>query len=133
MFLPQTAYMPLGSLREAILFPDKIHEAPDELLIQLLQEFDLSQLTGRLHEVTRWSQHLSPGELQRIAFIRVLIHKPSWVFLDESTAALDVAHEKEVYRLLSSKLPDCSVVSVGHHLSVDGYYDKEINLEMYGV
>lgn len=133
MFLPQTTYMPLGTLREAILFPDKIHDAPDALLIQLLQEFDLPQLTGRLHEVTTWTEHLSPGELQRIAFIRVLIHKPSWVFLDESTAALDLAHEKQVYALLKEKLPDCSIVSVGHHPSIDGYHDQEIDLEVYGV
>jgi len=133
MFLPQTSYMPLGSLREAILFPDKIHDIPDEFLIQLLQEFDLPQLTGRLDEITRWPEHLSPGELQRIAFIRVLIHQPFWVFLDESTAALDLAHEKQVYQLLKEKLPDCSVVSVGHHPSIDGYHDKEIDLEVYGV
>ncbi len=132
MFLPQTSYMPLGSLREAILFPDKIYDVPDALLIELLEACDLSQLTGRLHEVTRWPEHLSPGELQRIAFIRVLIHKPFWVFLDESTAALDLAHEKQVYTLLKDKLPDCSVVSVGHHPSIDGYHDKEIDLEAYG-
>ncbi len=132
MFLPQTNYMPLGSLREAIVFPDKIHDAPDELLIQLLQECDLSQLTGRLHDVERWSEHLSPGELQRIAFIRVLVHKPFWVFLDESTSALDLAHEKQVYNLLKNKLPDCSVVSVGHQPSIDSYHDLEIDLEVYG-
>lgn len=133
MFLPQTSYMPLGCLREAILFPDKIHDIPDELLIHLLQEFDLPQLAGRLDEITRWPEHLSPGELQRIAFIRVLIHKPSWVFLDESTAALDLMHEKQVYQLLKDKLPDCSVVSVGHHPSIDDYHDKEIDLEVYDV
>lgn len=133
MFLPQTSYMPLGSLREAILFPGKIKGTPDELLVQLLREFDLPQLTDRLDEVMRWPEHLSPGELQRIAFIRVLIHKPFWVFLDESTAALDLAHEKQVYQLLKEKLPDCSVVSVGHHPSVDIYHDKEIDLEVYGV
>ncbi len=133
MFLPQTTYMPLGSLREAILFPDKTHDAPDSLLVSLLQECDLSQLSGRLHEVTSWTEHLSPGELQRIAFIRVLIHKPFWVFLDESTSALDLIHEKQVYVLLRDKLPDCSIVSVGHHPSIDGYHDQEINLEMYGV
>lgn len=131
MFLPQTTYMPLGSLREAILFPDKIHDTSDAMIIELLREFDLNQLSNRLHEVTRWTEHLSPGELQRIAFIRVLIHKPYWVFLDESTSALDLAHETQVYMSLKNKLPDCSIVSVGHHPSIDGHHDQEINLEVY--
>ena len=125
--------MPLGSLREAILFPDKISDAPDERIIELLKACDLSHLASRLNEVRRWSESLSPGELQRIAFIRVLVHKPFWVFLDESTSALDLAHEQEVYNLLRDQLPDCSIVSVGHHIETEDHHDQEINLESYAV
>ncbi|MCD6039887.1 MAG: bacA [Gammaproteobacteria bacterium] len=131
MFLPQTTYMPLGTLREALLFPDKVHKTSDELLMQLLEEFDLSHLVSQLNEVANWSGHLSPGELQRIAFIRVLIHKPFWVFLDESTSALDLIHERQAYHLLKNKLPDCSVVSVGHRPSIQSYHGQEIDLEAY--
>ena len=55
------------------------------------------------------------------------------MFLDESTSALDLPHEKQVYTMLKNRLPDCSVVSVGHHPSIDGYHDEEINLEVFGV
>ena len=96
LFLPQTPYMPLGTLRDALLFPDKINSISDELLIQLLQAVDLPKLTNQLEIISRWSEQLSPGELQRIAFIRVILHKPDWVFLDESTSALDLAHEKQI-------------------------------------
>jgi putative ATP-binding cassette transporter len=133
MFLPQTSYMPLGSLRDAMLFPDKIQNVPDERLMELLKACDLSQLTSKLDEVAPWAEQLSPGELQRIAFIRVFIHKPDWVFLDESTSALDLLHEKEIYKLLADELPNCSIVSVRHRLNVEGYHDEEINLEAYGV
>ena len=129
LFLPQTPYMPLGTLRDALLFPDKINSISDELLIQLLQAVDLPKLTNQLEIISRWSEQLSPGELQRIAFIRVILHKPDWVFLDESTSALDLAHEKQIYNLLKNKLPNCSIVSIGHHPSLDEYHDIEINLE----
>lgn len=132
MFLPQTSYMPLGSLREAMLFPDKIQNVSDERLMELLKACDLSQLTSKLDEIAPWAEQLSPGELQRIAFIRVFIHKPDWVFLDESTSALDLLHEKEIYKLLEDQLPHCSIVSVRHRLNVEGYHDEEINLEAYG-
>src|SRR4029079_168606 len=109
MFVPQTSYMPLGSLREALVFPDKIISISDDLLIQLLRQCDLPHLTNQLDVVSRWTEHLSPGELQRIAFLRVLLHKPDWVFLDEITASLDIAREKQLYRLLKDQLPNCSV------------------------
>ncbi|MCC2666828.1 MAG: bacA [Gammaproteobacteria bacterium] len=133
MFLPQTTYMPLGTLREALLFPNKTNSASDEVLITLLQAVDLAQLTNQLQQVTHWAEHLSPGELQRIAFIRVILQQPDWVFLDESTSAMDLVHEKQVYTLLKNKLPNCSVVSIGHHPSVDEYHNEEINLEAYEV
>jgi putative ATP-binding cassette transporter len=133
MFLPQTPYMPLGTLRDALLFPDKVHDVTDQMLISFLEELDLAHLVSQLHNVARWTEQLSPGELQRIAFIRVFIHKPDWVFLDESTSALDLAHEEAVYSLLKKKLPNCSIVSVGHSPSINSHHDIEINLEPYGI
>lgn len=131
MYLPQRSYMPLGTLREALLFPDNISHLPDSELIQLLHHCDLPLLTKELHHVTRWSEHLSPGELQRIAFVRVLIHAPDWIFLDESTSALDLRHEQQLYELLKKQLPHCSIVSVGHRPSLEKYHDKIIELEAY--
>jgi putative ATP-binding cassette transporter len=76
---------------------------------------------------------LSPGELQRIAIARLIVHKPDWVFMDESTSSLDLAHEKEVYQLLKERLPHCTVISVGHRPSLDDYHDEEIDLSAYAV
>ena len=131
MFLPQKPYMPLGTLEEALLFPDNIPLLPETKLIELLEACDLPALTTQLKQVARWSEQLSPGELQRIAFIRVLIHQPDWVFLDESTSALDLRHEKALYNLLKNRLPHCSIVSVGHRPSIEDFHDETIELEKY--
>lgn len=128
MYIPQRSYMPLGTLQEALLFPDHILPVSEDELIQLLRDCDLPNLTHELHHATIWSEHLSPGELQRIAFVRVLLHKPDWVFLDESTSALDLTHEQQLYQLLKKRLPNCSVISVGHRPSLSNYHDQTVDL-----
>lgn len=131
MYVPQKSYMPLGTLREALLFPDNINAISDEKLKSLLRDCGLAELAPRIHEVAVWSLQLSPGEQQRIAFVRVIIHEPDWVFLDESTSALDLANEKNMYQLLKQNLPNCSVVSVGHRPSLDEYHEHEVDLSEY--
>jgi putative ATP-binding cassette transporter len=131
MYLPQRAYMPIGTLREAMLFPDRVSDVTDEELIRLLKACDLPDLTTRLADVSMWSEQLSPGELQRIAFARVLLHKPDWVFLDESTSAMDLALEKHLFELLKKRLPNCSIVSVGHQPSVEAYHDHQLDFTKY--
>lgn len=133
MYLPQKPYMPIGTLEEALLFPDDIGTLDEATLIQLLNDVQLPELTNQLDHATMWSEHLSPGELQRVAFIRVLIHKPDWVFLDETTSALDLESEKYLYNLLKTRLPHCSIVSVGHRPSLEGFHTHQIDLSNYSV
>ncbi len=133
MFLPQRSYMPIGTLQEALMFPNNMSLLPDQELKKLLNECGLHNLIDQLHETKTWSENLSPGELQRIAFARILIHKPDWVFLDETTSSLDVESEKKLYDLLKTKLPNCSIISVGHRPSLAGYHDREINMAEYKI
>ncbi|VVC74891.1 Vitamin B12 transport ATP-binding protein BacA [Aquicella siphonis] len=131
MYLPQKPYMPIGTLAEAILFPDKKDPELEKNIETVLHDCHLDGLIPRLSEVAHWSEQLSPGEQQRVAFARVLLHKPDWVFLDESTSMLDLANEAHLYKILRERLPDCSVVSVGHHPSVDAFHDQVVNMSKY--
>lgn len=133
MYLPQKSYMPIGTLRDALLFPAQTSKVSDEDLIELLRTCDLPELIPRLHDVSMWSEQLSPGELQRISFARVLIQKPDWVFLDESTSALDLPHEKMLYNLIKERLPGCSLVSIGHQPSVEAFHEHQLDLSQYSV
>lgn len=131
MFLPQMPYMPMGTLSQAILFPLNDHEEMRSHLEQVLHECNLENLIPRLHESATWAEQLSPGEQQRIAFARVLLHKPDWVFMDESTSFLDMGNEEYLYKIIKTKLPNCSVVSIGHRQSLDAYHDHIIHMEDY--
>lgn len=131
MYLPQRPYMPIGTLAEAILFPD--HEQPEleKQLEKVLRLCRLESFIPRLQEVAPWSEQLSPGEMQRIAFARVLLHKPDWVFMDESTSSLDIENEAYLYSLIKKQLPNCSIVSVGHRSTLDELHDHIIDMAKY--
>ena len=128
MFLPQRPYLPLGSLRRAIYYPQPVPENADDNLAGLLERFGLQKLVGQLDAVDDWSRILSLGEQQRLAFIRILLLRPDIVFLDESTSALDEPREAQAYEILHQMLPQMAVVSVGHRSSLLNCHDKQLVL-----
>lgn len=128
LFLPQRPYLPLGSLRRAIYYPQPVPENTDDNLTGLLERFGLQKLAGQLDAVDDWSRILSLGEQQRLAFIRILLLRPDIVFLDESTSALDEPREAQAYDILHQMLPQMAVVSVGHRSSLLNCHDKQLVL-----
>lgn len=131
MFLPQRPYMPIGTLAEAMLFPDHVQPEHKEKLEQVLKDCRLEGLIPRLYEVAPWTEQLSPGEQQRIAFARVFLHKPDWVFMDESTSMVDLGTEAFLYQQMKTLLPNCSIVSVGHRSSLNDHHTHVIDMEKF--
>lgn len=129
LFLPQKPYMILGTLRQQLLYPHTDSQIPDEQLEEALRQVnlaDLSEKVGGLDVELSWSDVLSLGEQQRLAFARLLLTKPSYAILDEATSALDVQNEKRLYRMLQES--DTTIVSVGHRLSLLQYHQKVLQL-----
>ncbi|WP_294151695.1 ABC transporter ATP-binding protein/permease [uncultured Selenomonas sp.] len=127
LFLPQRPYLPLGSLRRALAYP-RTAAGTDEELAAALHDVGLERLVGDLDRIDDWSRILSLGEQQRLAFARVLLVKPQWVFLDEATSALDEPREQEMYELLKKRLPGLSIVSVGHRSTLFAQHEEELHL-----
>jgi len=93
-----------------------------------LRTVGLPNLVERLDEDGNWAQRLSIGEQQRVAFARVLLARPEIVFLDEATSALDEAAEMSLYRLLRDASWRPTIVSVGHHGTLQRFHDAIVNL-----
>ena len=124
LFVPQRPYTPQGSLRRAICYPNI---RPDEhQLAAALEACRLGYLKEMLDTEDDWQHKLSPGELQRIAFVRILITRPRLVLLDEATAALDEETEAALYRLIRQKLPDSIIVSIGHRSTLNAFHNQII-------
>jgi putative ATP-binding cassette transporter len=128
LFLSQKPYLPVGTLRSALVFPGNV-EADDEALEKLLVECGLPRLKGQLDTSDNWQQVLSGGEQQRFAIARCLLHQPDFIFMDEGTSALDEESEAMLYNLLRSRLPHAGIVSIGHRSSLDALHDERIELE----
>ena len=85
-------------------------------------------LRGRLGESGLWSHTLSLGEQQRLAFARIFLQRPRWIFMDEATSALDEPAEAVLYETLIRELPAAGIVSVGHRSSLIAFHESRLVL-----
>ncbi|MBO1022605.1 ABC transporter ATP-binding protein/permease [Methylobacterium sp. SD274] len=129
LVLPQRPYIPLGTLRGAVVYPSTTDQFSDEAIREALIAAQLPQLADRLDEIDAWDQRLSGGEQQRLAIARAVLAKPAWLFLDESTAALDEPSEAGIYRMLRERLPGTTIVSIGHRSTLHALHDTRIDMK----
>ncbi len=128
LFLPQRPYLVLGSLRRALSYP-RTAAASDDEIARILKLVGMDHFAARLDDVDDWSRILSLGEQQRLAFARILLIRPDWIFLDEATSALDEPRERALYELLHQELPAASIISVGHRSTLFVLHDTELHLK----
>ena len=129
LFLPQRPYMIIGTLKEQLIYPaveKDIDESELQQVLELVNLPDLAQRFGGFEEEKDWSEVLSLGEQQRVAFARILINKPKYAILDEATSALDKTNEESLYQhLLSTKT---TFISVGHRDTLKEYHQYLLQL-----
>ncbi|MGY4303606.1 putative ATP-binding cassette transporter [Bradyrhizobium sp. USDA 4369] len=128
MMLPQRPYFPIGTLKAAIVYP----AAPDSFSVEQVKDalaaVGLPQLADRLDEDAHWNRMLSLGEQQRLGMARALLHGPQYLFLDEATASLDEPSEARLYRVIAERLPQTTVVSIGHRSTLHDFHDRKVEL-----
>lgn len=124
MFVPQLSYLPIGTLRAAVAYPSDEKAYTDEAIGHYLDLCRLPHLKDSLDTAANWSKRLSPGEQQRLAFVRVLLSRPDAVFLDEASSAMDGETEDVLYSLLLQELPDAAVISIAHRETVARYHQE---------
>lgn len=128
-FLPQRPYIPLGTLRHIITYPNPVEAFSTEQMTQALIDAGLPQLVDRLEQDDNWPARLSGGEQQRIALARALLARPDWIFMDEATASLDPDAEAELYRVLKLRLPNATLISIAHRPSVAAFHKERLNFQ----
>ena len=128
--LPRRPYLPGGPLRAALSYPAAPATVGDAEAVTALARVGLGHLAGRLDETDEgWKQMLPLGEQQRLGFARLLVRRPEWVFLEDSTDALDPAGEDEMFRLLGRELPRATVLTIGNRAALELHHRRRMVLE----
>jgi putative ATP-binding cassette transporter len=129
-FLPQQPYLQASTLRSQLIYPSVRTDLSDEQLLDILDLVHLPRLAervGGLDAVQDWEKLLSVGEQQRLAFGRVLVHKPGIVILDEATSALDSGNEASLYARLRDS--GATLVSIAHRAGVLRHHTHVLQLK----
>ena len=124
MFVPQTSYLPIGSLRSVLTYPAADGAYTDQQICHYLVLCRLGHLQDGLDVVNNWGNRLSPGEQQRLAFARIFLTRPDLLFLDEASSAMDGETEELLYGLLQEELPQAAIVSIAHRETVARYHQQ---------
>lgn len=128
-FLPQQPYLQAGTLRSQLLYPSGTSKLGDAELLEILDQAHLPHLAARvggLDAVQDWEKLLSVGEQQRLAFARMLVHRPSIVILDEATSALDSGNEASLYARLRAN--GTTLISIAHRAAVLRHHTHVLRL-----
>jgi len=128
MTLPQRPYLPIGSLEAAISYPSEPGTFDTARIRDLLAAVDLPAMAERLDEHAHWNRMLSPGEQQRLGIARAILHAADFLFLDEATASLDEPAEARLYKLLKDRLPNATIISIGHRSTLAAFHKRGLML-----
>lgn len=132
LFLSQKPYVPQGNLMLALAYPNNADNISHTQSIEILNKVQLGHLTEQLEKEQDWTRILSLGEQQRLAFARLILHKPAVAFLDEATASMDEGLEFSMYQLLQQELPQTTIISVGHRSTLKTLHQQQLILQDKG-
>lgn len=127
-FVPQKPYMPRGTLKDVLLYPESEAPVPDDVIRAAMVRCGLDYMVRRLNEEDDWDRVLSGGERQRVAFCRLLINKPPIIIMDEATAALDEGSQDSLLALFENELSGSTLISVGHRPGLEAFHTRKVTL-----
>lgn len=128
LFLRERPYLPLGTLRAAIAYPTPVQKIDDAAMHAALRTVGLEYLYPSLDRVERWDRILSLDEQQRLAFARLILYAPKWVFLDDPLSALDKEERAKLMSIFDGPLSGAAVVSTSRTPEQDHFYSRTFNL-----
>jgi len=128
ILIPQRPYLPLGTLRDQIIYPDSKADmdkrgiSDDELLriLAVLHMGHIVEREGGWDVKKEWREALSGGDQQKIAWARLFYHKPRYAVLDEATSLVPIDIEGMMMEH-ATKL-NITLLTVSHRPSLWKYH-----------
>lgn len=127
-FMPQNPYFPQGKLRGAVAYPAEGRTFADEDIREALERVELSHLTQRLDDEEAWEKVLPLDVRQRLGFVRLLLHRPNWIFIQEATDAQSAEGEAQLMAMLNEMFEDATVLTVSRHAGLEVWHRRKLVL-----
>ncbi|WP_251702210.1 ABC transporter ATP-binding protein/permease [Metapseudomonas boanensis] len=127
-FLPQRPFLPLGSLKAALSYPQPAGTFPASAMQHALECAGVGWLAARLEEVDNWQSVLPLRAQQRLGIARLFLQRPSWVFIEEATSAFEPKGEEYLMDMLHRELPDSTLLAISFHAGHERHYQRKLLL-----
>lgn len=132
-YIPQRPYLPYGSFRDQLIYPDLVPTKTDEELEEILKSVSFDYFIkdrGGFDKIEDWNDTLSGGQKQKIALSRVLYHKPLFAILDECTSNVSIEVEKKAYEKYIEE--GITLITVTHRESLIKYHQFALIMDGNG-
>jgi putative ATP-binding cassette transporter len=127
-YMPRSAYWPPGTLREVLAYPSEPDQIKDKTFREALTDLNLKELAPDLDKGRDWREELNEDQLTRLAFVRMLIHEPSWILIDEVLDFVDANSRALITRVLGKRLKDSAVIHIGRRLPNEDTFHTFVHL-----
>jgi putative ATP-binding cassette transporter len=127
-FMPRRPYLPPGTLREALAYPQSVERFAPQAFTDALGRVGLSRLAPTLDRASRWDQELHGDEQQSLMLARLLMHRPRWVVLDEVLDAIDGETRARAFDIFSKDLADAAIVHIGRGDAADPSFTRLLRI-----
>ena len=128
-FVPQHPFLPTGTLRAALSYPQPPERFSTASLHRALECAGLTWLAPRLDTHEDWGRELPLRAQQRVGMARVFLHQPDWIFIDEATDILSPKEEVDTLELLRHELPNATLLNISRRGRQNHFYDRRLVLE----
>jgi len=127
-FMPPRPYLPAGTLREAICYPDGGDRFAQETVVKALRQAGVDDLIELLDETDNWEKSLTREQQQRLGLARLLLNRPKWVLLQEAFDSLDPEGETAMLRLICQEIPETTLLSITNQPTAEAFHERKITL-----
>ena len=132
VFQPQHPFLPAGSLRAVLCYPQPPDRYTTAELRRALECAGVDWLATRLDDSEEWGQALPLRAQQRLGTARLFLQQPAWVFLQDTTDTLDAKDEAAMMQTLHHELPNAAILCVSRHANLAHYFDRTLELHRIG-
>jgi len=128
LYMPRTAYLPPGTLREVLTYPSGGGQFEAQAFAQVLERLELQRLVPMVDETRNWERELSEDEAHCLQFARLLLHAPAWAVIDGVLDNLDKAALQRAVDVLTKELAHTGVIYIGSQDADERLFERVLHL-----